>query len=127
MNQGLADFRAAASGNSESQWLALLAETYGKAGQVEDGLTVSAEALAIAEKNEERMYEAELYRLRGELTLQSQTRVEQASDKSRTSPKRVDSKFRTRQGHTAGKSEILAPRPLSPDPQGEAEVCFLKA
>ena len=28
-----------------------------------------AEALAVAEKNEERMYEAELYRLKGELTL----------------------------------------------------------
>src|SRR5262249_22293917 len=39
----------------------------------------------------------------------------------------VDSKFRTSQGQTEGKSEITAPRPWNPDPQGEAEACFLKA
>ena len=50
-------------------YLALLAEAYGKAGQVEEGLTVLAEALATVDKTGERFYEAELYRLRGELTL----------------------------------------------------------
>src|SRR4030095_4000200 len=43
---------------------------YGKVGQAGEGLTVLAEALALVEKKEERWYEAELYRLKGELTLQ---------------------------------------------------------
>ena len=40
-------------------------------GQTEEGLRVVGEALAIADKNEEHFYEAELYRLKGELVLQS--------------------------------------------------------
>ena len=49
--------------------LALLAEAYGKVGQVGEGLSALAEALAVADSTGERIYEAELYRLRGELTL----------------------------------------------------------
>ena len=48
-----------------------MAEAYGKAGQAEKGLPVLAEALAQVDKTGERFYEAELYRLKGELTLQS--------------------------------------------------------
>jgi tetratricopeptide (TPR) repeat protein len=55
-------------------WLALLAKAYGKAGQVEEGLTVLAEALGMVDKNGERNYEAELYRLKGELTLLQEAR-----------------------------------------------------
>ena len=40
-------------------------------GQVEEGLTALAEVLALADRTGERCYEAELYRLKGELTLQS--------------------------------------------------------
>ena len=39
-------------------------------GQVEEGLTVLAKALAFVDKTGERVSEAELYRLKGELTLQ---------------------------------------------------------
>ena len=52
-------------------FLALLAETYGKAGQVREGLSALAEAIALVQKNGERSHEAELYRLKGELLLQS--------------------------------------------------------
>jgi predicted ATPase len=52
-----------------SYQLALLAEGHRQAGQVEEGLTVLCEALAVVEKTEERFWEAELYRLRGELLL----------------------------------------------------------
>jgi predicted ATPase len=51
-------------------YLALLAEAYGKVGQAEAGLTTVAEALAILDKSDERMWEAELHRLKGELLLQ---------------------------------------------------------
>jgi predicted ATPase len=70
IHQGLADYRATGAELATPYYLALLAETYGRGGQVGEGLTVMGEALAIAGKNEERFYEAELYRLKGELTLQ---------------------------------------------------------
>jgi predicted ATPase len=44
---------------------------YGKIGQADKGLSVVAEALALVNKNEDRWCEAELYRLKGMLTLQS--------------------------------------------------------
>ena len=50
---------------SQSYYLALLAEAYGKAGQTEEGLAVLAEALTLVDKSGERFYEAELYRLKG--------------------------------------------------------------
>jgi tetratricopeptide (TPR) repeat protein len=56
------------------QILLRLAEMYGKAGQAEDGLRVLAEALAAASKSGERRFEAEFYRLQGELLLQSGVR-----------------------------------------------------
>lgn len=52
-----------------SYLLALLAEVCGKREQAGDGLMVLAEALAWADKTGERFYEAELYRLKGELLL----------------------------------------------------------
>ena len=51
----------------------MLAEGYGKIGQPEEGLDLLAEALDIAKRIEERFYEAELYRLKGELSLQSRS------------------------------------------------------
>ena len=49
--------------------MAFLAEAHGKVGQAEEGLTALAEALAAVHKTGERFYEAELYRLKGELLL----------------------------------------------------------
>jgi predicted ATPase len=51
---------------------AWLVEAYGDVGQPEEGLTVLAEGLAQVEKTGEHMGEAELYRVKGELTLQLQ-------------------------------------------------------
>ena len=59
----------------QSYYLALLAEAYGKAGLAEEGLAALAEALTVVDKSGERFYEAELHRLRGELTL-AQSRVQ---------------------------------------------------
>lgn len=69
MRQGLADWRATGLELVRPYFLALLAETYGKTGQAEEGLAVLAEALASACKSRERFHEAELYRLKGELLL----------------------------------------------------------
>ena len=70
MRQGMVAFRDTGAEVFRSYFLALLAEACGKTGQAEEGLTVLIEALAAVDKNGERWYEAELYRLKGELTLQ---------------------------------------------------------
>jgi predicted ATPase len=57
----------------EPYFLALLAEVYVQEGQVEAGLATLAEALAAAQATGERWAEAELYRLRGSLLLQTGT------------------------------------------------------
>ena len=103
LRQGLAH-RATGEEVGRPYFLALLAEAYGRGGQAEEGLTVLAEALLAVNKTEERWCEAELYRLKGTLTLQQ---------------------FNV-QGSTF---KVADPRPLTPDPQAEAdaEACFLKA
>jgi len=78
--------------------LASLAESYGKVGQAEEGLSVLTEALAAVDKTGERFYEAELHRLKGELSLQSK-QVETSQDKSEAKT----------------------------NPEAEAEECFCKA
>jgi predicted ATPase len=67
MHQGIAGWRAGGSGCLTPYFLALLAETYAKAGCSEDGLTTLGEALAITAQTREGLVEAELHRLKGEL------------------------------------------------------------
>jgi TOMM system kinase/cyclase fusion protein len=69
IRQGLAAYRATGAGLWLPYFLALLAEAYEKMGQMEEGLNVVAEALDVVDKTGEHQYEAELYRLKGELTL----------------------------------------------------------
>jgi predicted ATPase len=70
LRQGLTGYQATGAVQKRPYFLAMLAEAYKKAEQIEEGLIVLAEALAFAEKTEECWYEAELHRLRGELLLQ---------------------------------------------------------
>ena len=69
MRQGLAATRTTGAEGLVPYWLALLAEACGHTGQADEGLHLLAEALAVADHNTERWYEAELYRLKGELLL----------------------------------------------------------
>ena len=69
MRQGLAGRLATGAELWQSYHLALLAEVYGEGGRTEEGLAVLVKALAQVDKTGECYYEAELYRLRGELTL----------------------------------------------------------
>jgi len=66
LRQALADEASLAEQQSS---LAFVAEAYGKAGRLEEGLGLLAEALARARKSELRYYEAELHRIKGELLL----------------------------------------------------------
>jgi predicted ATPase len=70
MRQGLAAYQP----RGRAPWLlflGLLAEACGRAGQVEEGLRALREALEAIQTTEERICEAEVYRLRGQLLLQS--------------------------------------------------------
>ena len=69
MREGIATMRATGSEVYQSYFPALLAEAYLKDGQVEEGLATVAEALAFVDRTEERFYEAELWRIKGELLL----------------------------------------------------------
>ena len=71
--------------------LALLAEVYGKVGQVEEGLTALAEALDLVDETEHRLFEAELHRLKGELLLMQDAAE---SDTSATLSTRAEACFR---------------------------------
>jgi TOMM system kinase/cyclase fusion protein len=74
LREGLVAFRATGAEIQQPSWLALLAEAYGHVGQVDAGLRAVAEGLAVLQQTGERYYEAELYRLRGELLWQQPTR-----------------------------------------------------
>jgi predicted ATPase len=71
---GLDASRSVGSVILQSYWLGLLAEGHLAAGEANVGLKALAEALDMVAQSQERFYEAELYRLKGELTLQSQGR-----------------------------------------------------
>jgi predicted ATPase len=69
IHHGLAAYRATGAVLAQPWHLALLAEAYQHAGQTEAGLAALAEALTTVHNTGERVYEAELYRLQGELLL----------------------------------------------------------
>jgi predicted ATPase len=69
MHQGLAADLATGSTLWQPYYLVLLAEAYGAGGRAAEGLAVLAEALAMMDTTEARIYEAELSRLKGALLL----------------------------------------------------------
>jgi predicted ATPase len=78
LHQGLAANKAVGAELVRPYHLALLAEAYGQTGQVEEGLTALGEALRVVDRTGEQMYEAELYRLKGQLTLQAERQSSEA-------------------------------------------------
>ena len=70
IHQGLAAYQATGATAYRPYYLALLAEASATVGQTAEGLEALAEALATLDKSGVRWWEAELYRLRGELLLQ---------------------------------------------------------
>ena len=101
MRQGLADHRASGAALGQPDFLAHLAEAQGKENQGEPDWVLLDEAFALIEKNDERWYEAEVYRLKGELLLAQEIKRQ--------------------------KSENPNPHSQILDPQSEAGACFLKA
>jgi predicted ATPase len=102
MRRGLVAWEATGAVLGRPSWFAPLAAAYGKVGQAHAGLTLLAEALGVVQKTGERDNEAELYRLKGELTLQ---------------------KFRV----SDSTCQVDNPQSVIRNPQSEAEACFHKA
>jgi predicted ATPase len=67
IRQGLAARQTPGEEIARPYYLALLAEAYAHMGQTDAALQVLTEALAAVHRRGERFYEAELYRLKGEL------------------------------------------------------------
>jgi len=65
----MAAWRATGAEALRPYYLALLAEASGKSGQVEEGLHLLAEALAVAKDTGECRWDAEIHRLTGALRL----------------------------------------------------------
>jgi predicted ATPase len=95
-----------------SYYLTQLAEVYASLEQSEQGLRATEEGLERVKQKSEGFFAAELYRLKGELTLQ------QAEVRSRSTSKQVK----------ANQDKSGVPHSQSPTPNSqEAEACFLKA
>jgi predicted ATPase len=69
IRQGMIARQSIEGALQRSHYLGLLAEAYGKAGRIDEGLLTLAESLEIIENTGERFYEAEIYRLKGDLLL----------------------------------------------------------
>jgi len=118
MRSGVVAFHATGAEMSRPTHLGLLAKTYGKVRQIQEGLATLAEAFAVMEKTGEDCLAVELYRLKGELVLQSRVRGPESQ------------KERQKAKGKGQKTKITSPQPLTPSTQGvvqEAEACFLKA
>jgi predicted ATPase len=69
MREGIVVHRAEGMRLNDMGTLGSLAQALAETGQVEEGLAALAEALELMEQTDERLWEAELYRIRGELLL----------------------------------------------------------
>jgi predicted ATPase len=133
MRQGLAAWQATGAKNFRLHFLASLADTHRKVGQADEGLTLLAEALATVKETEERYWEAELYRLKGELTLQragargwglgtGNQRLEAGDWRLAPSSPQVSS----HKSQVSSQAPSLKPQ-VSNGAEQEAEECFFKA
>lgn len=111
MREGVSAWQATGAEAARSFLLSLVAGAHGRSGQSARGLQILDEEIALTRKSGELYCLSELWRLKGALTLQKQSKASH--------------------GQVTDKSEDTDPQPLTPDPQGEvereAEGYFLKA
>ena len=74
IRRSLAAYRATGAEGGDPYLLALLAEAYGEVKQTEEGLNTLAEALEVADRAGDYLWKADLYQLKGQLTLQKEAR-----------------------------------------------------
>jgi tetratricopeptide (TPR) repeat protein len=108
--ESVAQYRSAGVLHLFPLHLSSLADAYRQVGRVEEGLATIAEALHTTETGTTAFWAAEVYRLKGELTLQKL----QVSENRKAKSKGQKSKITNLQSPTSNTQE-------------EAEACFLKA
>jgi DNA-binding winged helix-turn-helix (wHTH) protein/predicted ATPase len=84
INHGLAALATISTDLVRPQFLGLLAEALQRVGRFDEALEALREALALAERGGERYYEAELYRLKGEVLLKQAGWVSSPGEKQTT-------------------------------------------
>jgi DNA-binding winged helix-turn-helix (wHTH) protein/predicted ATPase/type II secretory pathway predicted ATPase ExeA len=103
IREGLTAYQSTGAALSLPAQFSLLAGAYARSGQMVEAQRLITEAVAITTKTGERWFEAELYRLKGELTLYQQSTVD------------------------SQKSKVPNTQRPTPDAQAEVEAYFLKA
>jgi predicted ATPase len=106
LKKALPDYRATSAQIFLPVFLSFLAEALSRCGKIEEAFATIAEALRLTATGLEVFWEAELYRLKGELTLQQE---------------------RQKAKGKIPKAKVLHPQSHIPDPQSEAEACFHQA
>jgi predicted ATPase len=107
MEEGLAAYRSTGGVLTMPYWLTLLAGAYGTKGQSTVALEQLGEALTLTDTTGERWYEAEIYRLKGELLLQ------QASDDATEAESCFQHAIRIAQNQQAKSWELRAATSLA--------------
>jgi class 3 adenylate cyclase/tetratricopeptide (TPR) repeat protein len=93
--KGFAAFRATGAEVRVPSYLGMLGDAYSRLGRFEDAHKALDEGLAVAEKNDDRSYEAELHRLQGELLLlqaRNETAAEECFQRAIETARRQESK-----------------------------------
>ena len=116
IRQGLADSRATGTDLGVSAWLVILAAALARLGREDEGLHTLNEAEAGISCHRGRFYEAELYRLRGELLMAQEIKKQKAKGKTQKKCSVV-----------GAQSSVLSTQPLTLSTQVEVEGYFLRA
>jgi hypothetical protein len=105
-----------------------MAEAQGTKDHAAEDVTTLDEALAVADETGEQWYDAELWRLKGKLVLQSGVRGPESQEERQKSK---DKNRKKKLSVVSSQLSIPSPQLLAPSIQAavkqEAEECFLKA
>jgi predicted ATPase len=121
MREGLAAYQATGAALTRPGYLAMFAAAHAKLGQTAEAMRFIDDAFAVIQQTGEHLHEADLYRLKGGLVLQSAVSSQQSAVK--TSLERISDKSQV----SRDLSGVPNPQPPVPSPQAEAEGHFQKA
>ena len=113
MRQGLTAYNSTGAGILRPYYLALLADVIGRAGELEEAHRLLDEAQIAVQSSGECWWEAELYRLKGELTLAQSPLSGSESERGKVAEDYFDKALRVASGQGAKSLELRAAMSLS--------------
>jgi predicted ATPase len=108
MGQALAGYQQTGAGILRPYYQALLADVYVRNGKETEAFQLLDEAEATVQANDERWWEAELYRLKGELTLKQPAPQSSQSDREKIAETYFDRAFQVASSQAAKSLELRA-------------------